>query len=143
MGESTSVVSEDGSDGGGGNKRHGKSAVVKAEVIDVPGHQSMRQHGFDLVEDADVILYILDGTDKVVLKEAAEHLYDLWLSIANDNAGHDHYSDKPMLLCINKCERLLRGPKHIKEDIEREVERLRQARSIGFEGDHAADSYLG
>lgn len=115
------------------------TTTLRIEVIDVPGHQSLRRAGYDLASEANAVIYMIDGTDKAALKEAAEHLYDLWLQPEIYNSS----KQKKLLICANKSDRMSRGLRHLREDLEREIERMRKSRAVNFEGESAADSYLG
>lgn len=58
-----SVAAEDGGESSG-----------SIDVIECPGHQRMRNLGFEALTEAKAILYLVDGTDKSSIKDASEHL---------------------------------------------------------------------
>lgn len=120
---------------------------VTVQLMDCPGHPRMRSHGYNLLREATCILYVVDGSDRAALKDAAEHLYDLFTHKALRGGAHTKCAGGggcgSMLLCINKLDKMTRGEKMVVDELEREIERMRLSRSIALEGQDAADSYLG
>eukprot|EP00921_Rhytidocystis_pertsovi_P026642 GHVQ01042974.1.p1 GENE.GHVQ01042974.1~~GHVQ01042974.1.p1 ORF type:complete len:338 (+),score=44.11 GHVQ01042974.1:57-1070(+) len=108
------------------------------EVIDYPGHRRLREGALSLLPSAKCIVYLVDAADKGSIKNAAEHLYELFTS---PPMTHLHL---PILIACNKTDLpKARSPFTIKIDIEREIERLKVSRSATLEGQDAADSYIG
>lgn len=108
------------------------------EVVDYPGHQRMRGRAADLLPEARCILYVVDSEDKPRLKDVAEHLYELFT--------HPEIVDlhTPILLAFNKIDlATAKTEKYIIEEIEREIEIMRNSRGATLEGQDQADSYLG
>lgn len=106
------------------------------EIIECPGHARMRDVGFTALGEARAIVYMVDGTDKAGIKDASEHLYDIF-------THRMLQPGTPMLLCINKLDKMTRGERMITDEIEREIERMRYSRACSLEGQDAADNYLG
>ncbi|CAD7972623.1 unnamed protein product [Amoebophrya sp. A25] len=117
------------------------------ELLDCPGHPMMRMGNRNAVismlkantgkKSKTGILYLVDGSDKAELKNAAEHLYDLFTDTEFVKA------DPALLLTINKTDKMQRTEKMVVDEIEREIERMRASRSHALENDDAADQYLG
>lgn len=126
----------------------GSGADIQAELIDCPGHQRLRPLGFQFLESAKSLVYMIDGADKKELKNAAEHLYEIFThpklpGAAGSAAGAAGDTDFAILLALNKTDRMTRGEKLVVDEIERELERMRHSRGIALEGVDASDSYLG
>ncbi|CEM16418.1 unnamed protein product [Vitrella brassicaformis CCMP3155] len=118
------------SSGGGG--------VGGIEVCDYPGHQRLSHGFFGHLKRARCVVYVIDATDKAALKNVAEHLYEIFTHPATNKLR------PPLLLACNKSDvPTARKPDMVKDDIEREIERLRQSRSATLEGQDEADNYLG
>lgn len=82
------------------------------------------------------------------MKDAAEHLYELFTS--------SDVADVPLLLMLNKLnvpepeyagkserEETTRTQKQIVEELEREIERMRVSKSTSMEGQDATGMYIG
>jgi len=108
------------------------------EVVDCPGHQRMRGRASEFLKEARCIVYVVDSEDKQKLKDVAEHLYEL---MTNPEILELH---TPILLACNKIDLAsARTEKFIIDEIEREIEIMRNSRAATLEGQDQADSYLG
>lgn len=108
------------------------------DVIDCPGHQRMRGRATELLNDAKCIIYLVDSEDKPRLKDVAEHLYELF---TNPQVLELH---TPILLALNKTDlTTARTDKFIVDELDREIEIMRNSRAATLEGQDSADSYLG
>merc|ERR1740121_228692 len=113
-------------------------AAGAVEVVDYPGHQRMRGRAAELLPEARCIVYLVDSEDKPRMKDVAEHLYELFT--------HPQIVDLhiPILLAFNKIDLpTARTEKFIVDEIEREIEIMRNSRGATLEGQDQADSYLG
>eukprot|EP00405_Crypthecodinium_cohnii_P010146 CAMPEP_0206443780 /NCGR_PEP_ID=MMETSP0324_2-20121206/14555_1 /ASSEMBLY_ACC=CAM_ASM_000836 /TAXON_ID=2866 /ORGANISM="Crypthecodinium cohnii, Strain Seligo" /LENGTH=250 /DNA_ID=CAMNT_0053911747 /DNA_START=47 /DNA_END=799 /DNA_ORIENTATION=- len=108
------------------------------DIVDCPGHQRMKGKSASLIPDARCIVYMIDSEDKLRLKDVAEHLYEL---MTNQDVLDLH---TPILLAMNKTESATaRTEKFILDEIDREIEIMRNSRGATLEGQDQADSYLG
>mmetsp|Transcript_5758 Transcript_5758/g.16276 ORF Transcript_5758/g.16276 Transcript_5758/m.16276 type:complete len:255 (-) Transcript_5758:52-816(-) len=108
------------------------------DFVDCPGHPRMRGRGAELLKEAKCIVYLVDSEDKPKLKDAAEHLYEL---LTHPDLLQLH---TPILLALNKTDlSTARTEKFILDELDREIEIMRNSRGAALEGQDAADSYLG
>ncbi|KAF8821568.1 signal recognition particle receptor beta subunit protein [Cardiosporidium cionae] len=107
------------------------------EVVDYPGHLRLQYGIYNLIPKSRCIIYLVDATDKSSIKPTAEHLYDLFTS------SQLRAQPLPFLLACNKSDlHSARPPSLIKEDLEREIEKVRISRSALLEGQERSDIYL-
>eukprot|EP00386_Alphamonas_edax_P005356 GDKI01017199.1.p1 GENE.GDKI01017199.1~~GDKI01017199.1.p1 ORF type:complete len:271 (-),score=86.03 GDKI01017199.1:23-835(-) len=110
------------------------------EVIDYPGHGRLKDGAMQSLEKARCIVYLVDAANRQSLKTAAESLYDIFTHPTMGVKG----SKPPLLIACNKQDvGGARKKEGVVEDLEREIERLRQSRGVALEGQDEADSFLG
>jgi len=108
------------------------------EVMDYPGHSRLRGKLQEHLKEARCIVYVVDSENKSQLKDVAEHLYEL-MTLPDINELHI-----PILLALNKVDlTAARTEKFIIDELDREIEVMRQSRAATLEGQDSADSYLG
>lgn len=107
-------------------------------LVDFPGHPRLQYRLNELLPRALCVVYVLDATNKPSTKRAAEHLYDLFI--------HPDVLENqtPFLLACNKTDlpaaKTVAG---VREDLQREIERLRVSRAAALEGEDAAEKFIG
>ncbi|CAD7944895.1 unnamed protein product [Amoebophrya sp. A120] len=113
-------------------------------LTECPGHPRMRtavrQELLNRSQPLHCVLFVIDGTDKVELKNAAEFLYDLF---TDKELITQVFSTAKLLLVVNKMDKMTRPERMVLEELEREIERMRQSRACALENQDAADQYLG
>ncbi|KAF4672377.1 Kanadaptin [Perkinsus chesapeaki] len=108
------------------------------EVVDFPGHRRLKFEGYELLRNTACICYVMDSTDRTMVKEAAESLYDLFT-----NQLFLKYLP-PVLLVLNKQDLpTRRTTRRIIGDLNKEIEQLRTSRGQVLEGENEADNSLG
>ncbi|KAF4758846.1 hypothetical protein FOZ63_024975, partial [Perkinsus olseni] len=110
----------------------------QAEVVDFPGHRRLKLESYELLRNCACICYVLASTDRAMVKEAAESLYDLFT--------HQLFLKQlpPMLLVMNKQDKPThRTTRRVLGDLNKEIERLRTSRGQVLEGDDEVDNFLG
>jgi len=108
------------------------------DTIDFPGHLRLRSKCREVIKEARCIVYLVDLEDKPMMKDVAEHLYELF---THPDVLHLH---TPILLAFNKSDAPgARTDKFVVSELEREIEAMRLSRGATLEGQDQVDSYLG
>eukprot|EP00392_Amoebophrya_sp_AT5.2_P013574 g13703.t1 len=114
------------------------------QAYDCPGHPRLRQMTNNVVRGCDAVVFVIDGCDKQDVKNAAEYLYDLFTSGSARVPTERILTERTrLLIAVNKADRMTRSEKMVVDELEREIERMRQSRGCALEKEDAADGFLG
>ncbi|KAL8440324.1 hypothetical protein Efla_001166 [Eimeria flavescens] len=127
-----------GASSGGSLQLPPSAREAAVELIDCPGNQRLRPEALAAAAASSLLIFFVDAADKPALKGAAEFLFDLFCQ------PKIHERRPPLLLVANKMDMPeARGQRAVVEDLEREIERCRVSRQVTFEGEDAADCFIG
>jgi len=108
------------------------------EAVDFPGHSRLRMLAHSRLALARCVVYMLDSQDRAGLKEAAEHMYELF---THKDVVRRRIS---ILIVCNKADApMAKAPRDVAAFLEREIERMRKSRGAVLAGQDEAASYLG
>uniref|UniRef100_A0A8C9H5D5 Signal recognition particle receptor subunit beta n=1 Tax=Piliocolobus tephrosceles TaxID=591936 RepID=A0A8C9H5D5_9PRIM len=100
------------------------------KFVDFPGHPKLSYGIEKYLSITNVIIYILDSSDRQSLKIVAEKLFELFM---NKTVVKRQI---PFIICCNKTDLCNSRPKQvIKEDLEREIEILKMSKNKGLDND--------
>ncbi|KAK4787976.1 hypothetical protein SAY86_019295 [Trapa natans] len=116
-----------------------KGKIKHVHLVDVPGHSRLRPKLEEFLPQAAGLVFVVDALDFLPnCREASEYLYEI---LTNASVVKKKI---PVLLLCNKTDKVTAHTKDfIRKQMEKEIDKLRQSRSVISSADIASDFSLG